>query len=150
MRYTLDCEFDGFGGPLISLALVREDNEALYIVYQETAEVPWVRENVLPHLWSIPSPIPGMAYRVVTPDAGADIIAHFLAGDERPYIVTDWPADVAYFCNAVLLTAEPGKMAPIPSLRFEVVRVDAYPTTVKGAVQHCAYWDAQALRALVF
>lgn len=155
MRYTLDCEFDGFGGPLISMALVREDNEACYIVFSDHAADPWVRENVIPCLFSVPSPMPGMVHdlRSYTPkarrDAAALILERYFYVDARPYIVTDWPADVAYFSDAVLLS-EPGKMCKIPSLRFEVARVDAYPTAVKGAVQHNAYWDAQALRALVF
>jgi hypothetical protein len=33
-----------------------------------------------------------------------------------------------------------------PSIKFEMHRVDAYPTTLPGAVQHNAYWDAMALR----
>lgn len=164
MRYFLDCEFDGFGGPLISLALVREDGESIYLVYQQTAKDPWVQKNVLPILWDIPSPMPGMAYELgedqsgewqpqpraprMTPQVeGAHRIANFLKGDDRPYIITDWPDDVRYFCGTVITA--PGEMVSIPSLRFEVVRVDAYPSVVPGAVQHNAWWDAKSLMHLL-
>lgn len=40
-------------------------------------------------------------------------------------------------------------MVAIPHLTFEVIRVDAYPTTLEGAVQHNAWWDAMALRHLL-
>lgn len=33
-----------------------------------------------------------------------------------------------------------------PRMTFEVHNVDCYPTTMKGAVQHNAWWDAMALR----
>lgn len=32
MKYYLDCEFDGYRGSLLSLALVREDGESLYLI----------------------------------------------------------------------------------------------------------------------
>lgn len=41
----------------------------------------------------------------------------------------------------------PGTMIEVrPSIKFEMHRVDAYPTTLPGAIQHNAYWDAMALR----
>lgn len=146
MIYFLDCEFNGFGGELMSLALVREDGEALYLLYERPADMdPWVAANVWPIMRSIPS---GYAIRhVANQESGAYEIANFLAGDPRPYIITDWPDDVRYFCAAVIVG--PGQMAPIPSLRFEVVRQDAYPTGLKNAVQHNALWDALALRWLL-
>jgi hypothetical protein len=148
MRYFLDCEFNGFGGDLLTLALVREDGHSLYLGYplnDLSADMePWVYENVYPKITQVPEHV---AVRQVNQAEGAYLIAEFLRGDPRPYIVTDWPDDVRYFCQAVI--TGPGMMAAIPSLRFEVVRVDAYPTKVKGAVQHNAWWDAMALRELL-
>ena len=40
----------------------------------------------------------------------------------------------------------PGEMVDIPRLRFDLVRVDAYPSKLAGAIQHNALWDARALR----
>jgi len=150
MKYYADCEFDGFGGALLSLALIREDNEAIYIVYEhnvDNAQDGWVCDNVLSILDSIPSPLPGMAYFVNSDKEASQLLEEYFARDLYPLVITDWPDDIAYICKALI--TGPGKMITLPSIRFEVVRVDAYPTEVRGAVQHNAYWDAQALRVLL-
>lgn len=143
MRYYLDTEFDGFGGALLSLALVREDGNSLYLVYSEFPKDKWVRANVLPIIWSIPSAQSAIAYRVdrIT---GARNLQTFFHGDSDPVVITDWPDDIRYLCEAVIVG--PGKMIDIPSLKFEMHRVDAYPTALADAIQHNAWWDAQALR----
>lgn len=68
-----------------------------------------------------------------------------MAGDPGPVVISDWPDDIRYFCE--LLITGPGQMIALPGVRFEVRRVDAYPTTLEGAVQHNALWDACALQA---
>lgn len=139
MRYYLDCEFDGFGGSLISVGFVREDRHSLSFVVQDWADDPWVRANVIPILWAA-----NASTKFCTPEEGAAMVADFLKGDPDPVIVTDWPADIRYFCQ--LIEFPGGNMAPIPGLKFEFRRVDAYPTQLEGAVQHNAWWDAMALR----
>ena len=145
MYYTLDCEFDGFGGELLSLALVREDNESLYLVYPQPDiyKDDWVHNHVAPILWSIPSPIPGMAYELECRVDGARKIAQFLKGDESPIIIADWPDDIKYFCQAII--TGPGLMASINDIQFNMFRIDAYPTELKYAIRHNAWWDAKAL-----
>jgi hypothetical protein len=149
MRYYLDTEFNEFGGDLISLALVRDDGESLYLVYPDLEEYgPWVKENVVPILWSIPSPLTGMSYKLEDHKEGAYHIQEFLHGDPHPVILTDWPDDIRYFCQAII--TGPGMMINTgPSIVFQMVRVDAYPTTLEDAVQHNAWWDAMALRQLL-
>lgn len=146
MKYFLDTEFNGFGGELISLALVREDNESLYLVYPEPLDRydVWVQKNVIPILWDIPSPLPGMAYQLKSRKDGAFRIQQFLQGDSTPQIITDWPDDIKYFCQEII--TGPGQMINIPQVTFLMARVDAYPTELKGAVQHNAWWDAKALK----
>lgn len=142
MRYYLDTEFDGYGGSLISVGLIQDDRRSLSLVVQEYAEDPWVRENVIPHLWKA-----NASTRFWTPEEAAVEVAKFLDGDAAPVIVTDRPADIRYFCG--LIEFPGGNMAeirPAAGLRFELQRVDAYPTTLPGAVQHNAWWDAMALR----
>ena len=147
MRYFLDTEFNEFGGELISLALVREDGESIYLVYPDLPEYgEWVSKNVMPIIWNIPSPLPGMAYKLPDKEEGAYIIANFLKGDPHPVIVSDWPDDIRYFCQAII--TGPGMMAAIDNIVFQMVRVNAYPTTLENAVQHNAWWDAKALREL--
>lgn len=144
MKYFLDTEFNGFGGELISLALVREDGESGYWVFGDFGTpAAWVAENVLPIVWSCPHGKPKLWDKT----AAAMDVAWFLRDDPDPVIVTDWPADVRYFCELVEFPM--GKMAPIASLKFELHRVDCYPTTLPGAVQHNAWWDAMALRHLL-
>lgn len=145
MKYYIDCEFDGFKGPLLSMALVREDGESIYLVWPhavEEAKDEWVRRHVVPKMWDIPSPLPGMAH---TKNFGS-AISNFMGDDSAIHIIADWPDDIRYFCETIL--TGPGMMIALPTLNFSVVRVDAYPTTLKGAVQHNAWWDAMALREL--
>ena len=50
MRYFIDVEFNGFGGPLISLALAAEDpgTAPSYEALPCDAPEPWVVSHVLP------------------------------------------------------------------------------------------------------
>lgn len=155
MRYYLDTEFNGMGGELISLALVSEQpigeiylaNAAVekQAIWSKSSEFkspgvdPWVWKNVLPIIaaeGSVPHWIP-------LSDFGTQI-EHLLANDPDPIIVTDWPDDIRYLCQCLI--TGPGQMINISGLKFEMHRVDAYPTTLEGAIQHNAYWDALALR----
>ena len=139
MRYFLDTEFNDYGGELISLALVSEVGaKILYIATPCSNPTPWVAENVIPILDVGTSP------RIVTADEFGSEIAEFLKDDKAPVIIADWPDDIRHFC-AALITG-PGCMVNLRSLQFEMVRVDSYPTTLVGAVQHNALWDALALR----
>ncbi|MBF5091960.1 hypothetical protein F1640_18570 [Novosphingobium sp. NBM11] len=148
MRYFLDTEFNGFGGELMSLALVDSDGESLYLVYPMPRRIePWVDENVVPIMECVPA---GCTLNQVNHAGGAQMIAEFFArrGGSVPYIITDWPDDVRYLCQAIITA--PGEMAPIPRLQFDIVRVESYPTMLDGAVQHNALWDAFALRERLF
>lgn len=140
MLYFLDTEFNGFGGELISLALVSEAGKELYLATHCPAPAEWVKENVMPILRC-----EGAEPHCTDVGQFGRIIARFLAGDRNAAIVADWPDDISYFCKA-LITA-PGEMVAIPQIQFQMLRVDAYPTDLPGAVQHNALWDARALRA---
>jgi hypothetical protein len=50
MNLFLDCEFNGFGGELISMALVDGDGNYFYEVLPCLEPINWVKENVLPML----------------------------------------------------------------------------------------------------
>jgi hypothetical protein len=141
MHYFLDTEFNEFGGDLISLALVSEDGEReLYLYTNCAAPGDWVRANVIPFIRVV-----GAIPRIVGASDFGFEIAKFLADDPgMPQIVADWPDDIRYFCQTLI--TGPGEMVNIPALSFHLRRVDAYPTTLEGAVQHNALWDARALR----
>jgi hypothetical protein len=150
MRYFLDTEFDGKGGPLLSLALVREDGENHYFVDPEAVDLAsdeWVKANVIPVLTE-GSPF-GFHMNTLP-----FVISRWLRGDRSPVIIADWPDDIAHFCREMtsgsLYWSDPnGQLSDMPKLRFEVSDLDAYPTTLPGAVQHNAWWDAMALRHLL-
>nr|MBP8234387.1 hypothetical protein [Rhizorhabdus sp.] len=56
MRYYLDTEFNGFGGDLLSLALVPEygDQDYYVVIPTDAPYHPWVEKHVVPYLESVP------------------------------------------------------------------------------------------------
>jgi hypothetical protein len=142
MHYFLDTEFNGFGGELISLALVPEDGDQEFYVSLPLPEKihPWVERNVIPYLRHVP---PGVDHEMNREEA-AHYLMHYLAGDSDPVIVADWPEDIAQFC--MLLLTGPGDIVPIGSLRFEFVSTPGFGTAANSKVPHNALHDARALR----
>lgn len=136
MRFYLDTEFNGFGGALISLALVAENVTSSFYEVAPLPDVvdPWVAEHVIPKLYKDPLPtLPLFRARLHS----------FLLQFEQPEIIADWHRDLELFfealagddygtsldyaCTARLLKTPPG--APGPS-----------------TVPHNALHDAYALR----
>lgn len=142
-RFYIDCEFDGHGGPLLSMAVVAEDGLAMHLRTGAVASDPWVVENVVPLLESHDADCAGE----VPLDAVGNAIRDFIGNVDRPVIIADSPVDIGRFCQAIS-TGPNGGWSPTgyPEMRFEVHNVDCYPTDLPGAVQHNAYWDAMALR----
>lgn len=146
----IDCEFDGHGGPLLSIALVRSREDSLYIRVSDTeAKDPWVVENVVPLLDSHEAP----SFALVPLFGVGELVRDFIGSSilpGSPQIVADSPVDIGRFCE-VLSTRPDGTWASTGYERmlFEVHNVDCYPTSVEGAVQHNAWWDALALREKV-
>lgn len=142
MRYFLDTEYNGWGGTLISLALVPEEGEELYCVLAVDDPIEeWVERNVMPYLAAVPdglhcSPLPRA-------DAAA-LLAHYLAGDPEPLIVADWPEDIAQL--SMLMITGPGTMIAVPPIRFEIVQLFGFSTAENSKVPHNALHDARALR----
>jgi hypothetical protein len=142
MRYFLDTEYNGWGGALLSLALVPDDGEELYVTLDwDGALEDWVERNVVPYLDMVPENL--VSPRMSRADA-ARTVAHYLAGDPDPSIVADWPEDIALF-NALLVTG-PGVMAEVPALRFRFVPLNGFSTAANSKVPHNALHDARALR----
>ena len=142
LRYFLDTEYNGWGGALLSLALVPDHGEELYLTLDwEGPLEEWVQLNVVPYLDTVPQPL--VSPRLSRIDA-ARAIAHYLAGDGEPLIVADWPEDVALF-NALLIIG-PGVMAEVPEITFRVVQLPGFSTAANSKVPHNALHDARALR----
>ena len=143
MRYFLDTEYDGFGGKLLSLALVPEDGgEEFYVVIDHdgvTSE--WVERHVIPFLDMVPEVLKGPR---LDRRGAAEALAHWLAHDPAPEIVADWPEELAQL--AMLLVVGPGKMVTVPALNLRFEPLHGFSTAANSAVPHHALHDARALR----
>ena len=143
MRYFLDTEFNGFGGALLSLALVPEDGcEEFYVTIAHDGPIDgWVERHVIPFLDMVPEAnrAPRLERR-----AAAEALAAWLAHDDHLEIVADWPEDLAQF--AMLLVTGPGEMLPMPPLSLRFEPLNNYSTAANSAVPHNALHDARALR----
>lgn len=142
-RFYIDCEFDGHNGPLLSIALVREDGDSIHIQANVAAMDIWVMRNVLPLMDQHQAQ---RSVKVYHNEVGG-VIRAFI-GDCDPTFIADSPVDIGRLCQA-LSTADDGAWASVnyPLMTFEVHNIDCYPTDLPGAVQHNAWWDAMALRA---
>ncbi len=142
MRYFLDTEYNGWGGTLLSLALVPDDGEELYLTLELSGPLDeWVERYVVPYLDTVPQSL--TSPRLNRTDA-ARMISHYLAGDPEPLIVADWPEDLALF-NALLVTG-PAMMAEVPALQFQFMPLAGFSTAANSKVPHNALHDARALR----
>lgn len=142
MRYFLDTEYDGFGGPLISLALVPEDGgEEFYVVLDQPVSDPWVKRHVEPYLEHVPDGL--RAPRMDRAAAGL-ALAQWLAHDDGAEILADWPEDFAHLAN--LLVTGPGRMHQVHGLLLRLVPLPGFSTAANSAVPHNALHDARALR----
>ena len=146
-RFYIDCEFDGHNGPLLSLAMIRDDGDSIHIKTDAVPKDPWVIDNVMPIMQqhnAIKSatgvPVNGVG----------EVIRAFIGKCDCPIIIADSPVDIGRFCRS-LSTSLAGEWASAdyPAMRFEVHNVNCYPTILVDAVQHNAWWDARALRAIL-
>ncbi|WP_300973012.1 3'-5' exoribonuclease [Sphingomonas sp. LHG3406-1] len=143
MRYFLDCEFDGFGGPLISLALVPADGGEEYyaVVEHERPCIDWVERHVIPYLDTVPQAL--RAEPQPRASVARELARWFEAFDDVE-ILADWPDDIAYFCR--LLMTGPGEMVTVPAMSFRLLNLAGFSTARNSAVPHNALHDARALR----
>jgi hypothetical protein len=134
MRFYLDTEFNGFGGPLISMALVSPDGAAFYEVQELLCQIdPWVQEHVYPVLNK----------EDVLPAEFRARFHAFITRFREPTIYCDWHADAAHFCN-MLAGPDYGS-----SLDFacRIMILNTPPGAIVSANPHNALADARALMA---
>lgn len=142
MRYFLDTEFNGFGGELISLALVPEDDDQeFYVTLPLPDEIhPWVEMNVIPYLRFVP---PGLDNHLTREQAALHLEA-YLINDPDPVIIADWPDDLGYFCQ--LMVTGPGEIINIRALRLELINGLGFSAAARSRTPHNALHDARALK----
>jgi hypothetical protein len=143
VRYFLDTEYNGFGGTLLSLALVPEDGgEEFYVTLACDAPLdPWVERHVIPYIDMVPEALKSPPLSRL---AAAGALAGWLAHDPDPEIVADWPEDLSHL--AMLLVTGPGQMLTVPPLTFRFEPLHNFSTAANSAVPHNALHDARALR----
>ena len=139
MHYYLDAELNGFGGSLISLALVPKDPllDVFYEALPCPSPVTWVAEHVLPVLRT----------QAISRSEMSAKLAAYLSGDPEPIIVSDWPEDIAQL--SMLMITGPGWRLPSPRLTFELLDLPLFNSETASEVPHNACHDAIALRAYV-
>jgi hypothetical protein len=142
LRYFLDTEYNGVGGALLSLALVPDDGDELYLTFQsEEPVVDWVERHVIPYLDTVPEQL---SCPRLSREHAAHAVERYLRHDKEPLIYADWPEDIAQFCN-LMITGE-GKMVELRHLTFRLVPMSNFSTAANSKVPHNALHDARALR----
>ena len=142
MRYFLDTEFNGFGGALLSLALVPEDGQEFYVTLEcDDPVFPWVERNVMPYLDHVPV---GLVSPRMSRHEAAVALSAYLATDPEPELVADWPEDITHFCSLLLIG--PALMVPVPPLTFRLLPLQGFSPAANSAVPHNALHDARSLR----
>ncbi|URD59988.1 hypothetical protein M8312_09260 [Sphingomonas sp. KRR8] len=143
MRYFLDCEYDGWNGPLLSLALVPEDGgEEFYVVIKhERPLTDWVERHVAPYFWTVPEP---HKHDPLDTHEAAELLSQWLAGLDEVEIIADWPEDISLFCRLIMTGS--GEIVRVPRLTFRFVRLPGFSTARNSVVPHNALHDARSLR----
>ena len=132
MNLYIDTEFNEYKGALISLALVAADGSEWYGVRFCDDPGWWVDAHVMPHLNQEPQ----------RDDYLRATLGAFLACFDSVHIISDWPGDIAHFCN--FLEYRPGDRIGPDTMTFEVRR-DLPDTATTSAIPHNALEDARAL-----
>jgi hypothetical protein len=142
VRYFLDTEYNGIAGALLSLALVPDEGDELYLTFKtDEAIVEWVQGHVVPYLDSVPDQL--SCPRLDRSEA-AHALEHYLRHDDDAVIIADWPEDIAQFCN--LMVTGPGDMVDLRHLTFRLLPLSNFSTAENSRVPHNALHDARALR----
>ena len=133
MRFWIDTEFNEYKGALISMALVADDGREWYEALPCPRPGSWVAAHVMPFIGKEP---------LTDGNALAESLREFLAKFDSAHIVADWPEDISFFCNALIVG--PGIRIDTPPLTFEV-RCDLPNTADISMIPHNALEDARAL-----
>jgi hypothetical protein len=142
VRYFLDTEYNGNCGALLSLALVPDDGEELYVTLAtDEPIVEWVQRHVVPYLDTVPEQL--TCPRLSRSDA-AGALERYLRHDDQAVIIADWPEDIAQFCNLMITGA--GDMIDVRDVTFRLLPLSNFSTAANSKVPHNALHDARSLR----
>ncbi|MCJ0829545.1 hypothetical protein MN869_13940 [Acinetobacter sp. NIPH1876] len=130
MNLFLDCEFNGFGGELISLALVDEEGHSFYEVLDCPQPLAWVAENVMPLLAQAPISLTEFQNK----------LSLFLNEYDAIHVIADWVEDLSLFTRSLVLEAGRAMVTPPLTLELWTGKM-GFPSQVP----HHALSDAEAL-----
>lgn len=136
MNLYMDTEFDGHGGPLISLAMAGDDGSRWYGIFDAHCGNDWVAEHVAPKLYAMPPTISGDRETLRVS------LREFLKVREHCSIWADWPADFEHLMN-LMCGSGYDKSFMIPCVMHLIVTPVGEP---KPEFPHNALSDAIALR----
>ena len=137
MKLFLDCEFNGFGGELISMALVDENEKYFYEVLPCMNPTSWVFNNVIPILNK----------QAIDLKEFKKNLFNFLNHYETIHIVADSPEDFSLFLTTLML--QQGVCMTTPKLTMELWESDTN-LTIDSEIPHNALQDAFALKRRYF
>ena len=129
MNIYIDCEWNSFGGNLISMALCAENGEEFYEVLP--------CEN--PHEWVVINVSPVLDKKPICIELFTELLGKFLRRFHSVKIISDWPEDIERFCHALI--TGPGERLDTPPLTMSIIRIDA-----ESDKPHNALHDARGLR----
>lgn len=142
MDYFLNVKFCPIGETLLTLAIIREDNVAMYVGVEgaiDQLQDDWVKGHVVPVIDKAPIPCRWVRIKDIQQK-----MALFFGDDPRPNFIVNWPEHLIYFHK--LLIPEPGRMIAMNSYTVEMRRLSVYPSEVTPAVKDNAFWDAMVLK----
>ena len=132
MRLYLDTEFNGFGGELISMALVGDGAEWYRARLLPEKIDPWVADNVVPKIGI--AGVPDVYFRLT--------LHEFLLNYTNPEIICDWHTDAVHFCQ--WLAGNDYGSSLDYACQIKILKTPpGYPP--QSANSHNALWDARAL-----
>lgn len=130
MKLFVDCEFNGFGGDLLSMAIVSEDGREFYeVIYHPYTVDPWVEEHVVPVFGKEPVIEPMFRH----------LLHVFLTGFDNPIVIADWYTDLMHFFAS--LSGEDHASSLDWACRAELVP----SLTITSETPHNALSDARAI-----
>lgn len=127
----VDCEFNGFGGKLLSMALVADDGREFYeAIHFDGLVDPWVAANVVPVMDTVP----------LAPTMFRHKMHEFLSHFHRPTVIADWYTDLVHFFDQMA--------GPDHGSSFDYPCYAELQTQIKyiSATPHNALADARAIR----
>lgn len=136
-RLFVDCEFNGFGGDLISMAIVPEDPSIE--PWYEVRQLPegnrfvwdrWVWDNVVPHLGK----------RAISREDFRAYFLEYVSKFSEPTICADWYTDLVHFFS--MFAGESHTESVGYPCKTELVLIDSY----QSEIPHNALYDAIAIR----